>query len=180
MDWTAASVIVSAIGIIVTIVIASRSANNELRHNRFLQERDIAIRLLHENEFDPEWLAAKRALFEKLIFEIEFDWKTFSSRKFSPKDELGPEEKVFGHQVTMVLNHLEFICVAILTGAALTEARTCSGLPDQRKCLVISGKGAGLQGNMFLGHNRVCPGTRVPTGVIPKPAGGQGETAPAG
>ena len=129
MDWTAASVIVSAIGIIVTIVIASRSANNELRHNRFLQERDIAIRLLHENEFDPEWLAAKRALFEKLIFEIEFDWKTFSSRKFSPKDELGPEEKVFGHQVTMVLNHLEFICVAILTGAALTEARTCSGLP---------------------------------------------------
>ena len=62
MDWTAASVIVSAIGIIVTIVIASRSANKELRHNRFLQERDIAIRLLHENEFDPEWLAAKRAI----------------------------------------------------------------------------------------------------------------------
>ena len=121
MDWTAASVIVSAIGIIVTIVIASRSANNELRHNRFLQERDIAIRLLHENEFDPEWLAAKRALFEKLIFEIEFDWKTFSSRKFSPKDEFGPEEKVFGYQVTMVLNHLEFICVAILTGAANEE-----------------------------------------------------------
>ena len=62
MDWTAASVIVSAIGIIVTIVIASRSANKELRHNRFLQERDIAIRLLHENEFDPEWLTAKRAI----------------------------------------------------------------------------------------------------------------------
>ena len=121
MDWTAASVIVSAIGIIVTIVIASRSANKELRHNRFLQERDIAIRLLHENEFDSEWLAAKRALFEKLIFEMEFDWKTFSSRKFSPKDELGPKEKVFGHQVTMVLNHLEFICVAILTGAANEE-----------------------------------------------------------
>ena len=50
-----------------------------------------------------DWTAAKRALFEKLIFEIEFDWKTFSSRKFSPKDELGPEEKVFGHQVTMCL-----------------------------------------------------------------------------
>ena len=121
MDWTAASVIVSATGIIITIIIASRSANIELRHNRFLQERDIAIRLLHENEFNPEWLAAKRALFEKLIFETEFEWKTFSSRKFSPKDELGPEEKVFGHQVTMVLNHLEFICVAILTGAANEE-----------------------------------------------------------
>ena len=118
MDWTAASVIISAIGIIATIVIAANSANNELRHNRFLQERDIAIRLLHENEFDPEWLAAKRVFFEKLIFETGFDWKSFSSRKFSPKDELAPEEKVFGHQVTMVLNHLEFISVAVLTGAA--------------------------------------------------------------
>lgn len=62
MDWTAASVIISAIGIIVTIVIAAKSANNELRYNRFLQERDIAIRLLHENEFDPEWLAAQRVM----------------------------------------------------------------------------------------------------------------------
>ena len=91
MDWTAASVIISAIGIIATIVIAAKSANNELRHNRFLQERDIAIRLLHENEFDPEWLAAQRVFFEKLVFETEFDWKSFSSRKFSPKDELMPE-----------------------------------------------------------------------------------------
>ena len=121
MDWTIASVIVSAIGIIVTIVIASRSANKELRHNRYLQERDIAIRLLHENAFEPEWLAAQRAFFENLIFETKFDWKTFSSRKFSPKDELDPEEKVFGHQVTMVLNRLEFISVAILTGAANEE-----------------------------------------------------------
>ena len=118
MDWTAASVIVSAIGVVVAIAVASRSANKELRHNRFLQERDIAIRLLHENEFETEWLAAKRALFEKLIFETEFDWKKFSRRKFSPKDELGPEEKIFGYQVTMVLNHLEFICVAVLTGVA--------------------------------------------------------------
>ena len=162
MDWTAASVIVSAIGIIVTIVIASRSANKELRHNRFLQERDIAIRLLHENEFDPEWLAAKRALFEKQIFEIEFDWKTFSSRKFSPKDELGPEEKVFGHQVTMVLNHLEFICVAILTGAALTEARTCSGLPHQGESLLVRRWSAGADGYMLLGDDRVGTGARVP------------------
>ena len=121
MDWIAASVIVSAIGVIVTIVITSRATNKELRHNRFLQERDIAIRLLHENEFEPEWITAKHALFEKLIFETEFDWKTFSSRKFSPKNELGSEEKRFGHQVTMVLNHLEFICVAILTGAANEE-----------------------------------------------------------
>ena len=102
MDWIAASVIVSAIGIIVTIVITSRATNKELRHNRSLQERDIAIRLLHENEFEPEWITAKHALFEKLIFETEFDWKTFSSRKFSPKNELGSEEKRFGHQVTMV------------------------------------------------------------------------------
>ena len=121
MDWTAASVIISAIGIIVTIVIAAKSANNELRHNRFLQERDIAIRLLHENEFDPEWLAAQRVFFEKLVFETEFDWKSFSSRKFSPKDELTPEEKAFGRQITMVLNHLELISVAILTGAANEE-----------------------------------------------------------
>ena len=121
MDWIAASVIVSTIGIIVTIVIASRATNKELRHNRFLQERDIAIRLLHENEFESEWIAAKHALFEKLIFETEFDWKNFSSRKFSPKNELDSEEKIFGHQVTMVLNHLEFISVAILTGAANEE-----------------------------------------------------------
>ena len=77
MDWTAASVIISAIGIIATIVIAANSANNELRHNRFLQERDIAIRLLHENEFDPEWLAAKRVFFEKLIFETGLIGKVF-------------------------------------------------------------------------------------------------------
>ena len=96
MDWTIFSVILSAIGIIVAIVLASKSTNKELRHNRFLQERDIAIRLLHENEFDPEWLDAKSAFFEKLIFETEFDWKTFSSRKFSPKDELDNTEKNSG------------------------------------------------------------------------------------
>ena len=118
MDWTAASVFVSAIGIIAAIVVASKTANKELRHNRFLQERDIAIKLLYENEFEPEWLDAKRSFFEKLIFETEFDWKTFSRRKFSPKDELSQEEKIFGRQVTMVLNHLELISVAILTGAA--------------------------------------------------------------
>ena len=101
MDWTTVSVIVSAIGIIVTIVVTSRSANKELRHNRFLQERDIAIRLLHENEFEPEWLTAKRTFLEKLLFELDFDWKSFSSRKFSPKNDLDDEEKVFGHRVTI-------------------------------------------------------------------------------
>ena len=121
MDWIAVSVIVSTIGIIVTIVIAIRSTNKELRHNRFLQERDISIRLLHENEFESEWLTAKRAFFEKLIFETNFDWKNFSGRKFSPKNELNAEKKVFGHQVTLVLNHLEFICVAILTDVANEE-----------------------------------------------------------
>ena len=50
MDWIAASVIVSAIGVIVTIAITSRATNKELRHDRFLQERDIAIRLLYEEE----------------------------------------------------------------------------------------------------------------------------------
>ena len=90
MDWISTSVIVSAIGIIATVVIASRSTNKELRHNRFLQERDIAIRLLHENEFDPEWLAAKRVLFEKLIFETEFDWKIFSLHYITP-DVIMPE-----------------------------------------------------------------------------------------
>ena len=53
-------------------------------------------------------------------------------------------------------------------------------LPDQRKRLVISGRAAGFQGNVLLGDNRVRAGTRVPAGVIPKPARGQGETAPAG
>ena len=62
MGWTAASVIISAIGIIATIVIAAKSANNELRHNRFLQEWDIAISLLHGNEFNPEGLAAQRVM----------------------------------------------------------------------------------------------------------------------
>ena len=118
MDWTAASVLVSAFSVVVTIVIALRSVNKELRHNRFLQERDIAIRLLHENEFEPEWLAAQRAFFSKLLYAPTFDWQAFSINKFSPADKLSPEEKQFGYQATMVLNRMELISVAILTGVA--------------------------------------------------------------
>ena len=46
-------------------------------------------------------------------------------------------------------------------------------LPDQRKRLVISGKGAGFQGNVLLGNNRVRSRARIPAGIIPKTAGGQ-------
>ena len=65
MDWIAASVIVSAIGIIVTIVITSRATNKELRHNRFLQDRDSAIRLLHEEERPKIYVTYRGARYVK-------------------------------------------------------------------------------------------------------------------
>ena len=65
MDWIAASVIVSTIGIIVTIVITSRATNKELCHNRFLQDRDSAIRLLHEEERPKIYVTYRGARYVK-------------------------------------------------------------------------------------------------------------------
>ena len=65
MDWIAANVIVSAIGIIATIVITSRATNKELRHNRFLQERDITISLLHEEERPKIYVTYRGARYVK-------------------------------------------------------------------------------------------------------------------
>ena len=64
MDWIAVSVIVSTIGIIVTIVITSRVTNKELHHNRFLQDRHGVIRL-HEEERPKIYVTYRGARYVK-------------------------------------------------------------------------------------------------------------------
>ena len=65
MDWIAASVIVSAISVIATIAITSRATNKELRHDRFLQERNIAIGLLYEEERPKIYVTYRGARYVK-------------------------------------------------------------------------------------------------------------------
>ena len=115
MGW---ETVISAIGVIASILYAIKIATGEISHNRFLQKRDIAFRLLHETAYESEWLEAGRALFVKIHYKPDFNWREFSEQRFDCYEKLTNQQKEFAHQISLVLNQYELIAVAIFSDIA--------------------------------------------------------------
>ena len=151
MGW---ETVIPAAGVILTILYALKIAKEELRNNRFLQRRDIAFRLLHESAFESEWLAAGRALFLKIHYSPDFNWKVFSEQRFDNYEALKPDQKKFAHQVSLVLNHYELIAVAVFSDIADEKI-----IKDQMKGQIILNfnetKEYTLAARKFLDNGRI-------------------------
>lgn len=86
--------------------------------NRILQRKQIAIKFIHDHNFDPQWTEATRAIFNKFIDEPSFNWDSLVEKRYGKNQALNEEEKTLFRDLMCVLNYLEIAAVAVLNGAA--------------------------------------------------------------
>jgi len=85
---------------------------------RQLQQKRVAIDLVHSNRFQDEWFKSVRGLFAKFYDSPNYDWTDLAKRRFDRQAVLSDNEvKLFVFAMN-VLNTLEFIAVAVLSGTA--------------------------------------------------------------
>lgn len=114
MDLAIANFLIVTIG----IGLATCGWVHSNNRNRILQRKQIAIKFIHDHNFDPQWTKASKALFNKFISEPNFRWDSLAEKRFAKNQTLSEEEEMLFGSVTCVLNYLEIAAVAVLNGAA--------------------------------------------------------------
>lgn len=114
MDLAIANFLIVTIG----IGLATCGWVHSNNRNRILQRKQIAIKFIHDHNFDPHWTEATKALFNKFIDEPSFRWDSLVEKRYGRHQTLSDEEKTLFRHLMCVLNYLEIAAVAVLNGAA--------------------------------------------------------------
>lgn len=103
-------------GLVVGLTITVAGWAYSTHRQRVLLRRQQAVDLLSKNRFQPELVAAERAVWGKIVTEPQFDWaKLMADRNAGGLDD---DDMQFYQQTLTVLNHLEFLAIAVLNKAA--------------------------------------------------------------
>lgn len=103
---------------IITILASAWGVIYQVKKNRLLHEKEIAINLMHQNRFSDRWIDACNTVFSIIVNKPDYNWKVFAERKFNPNITLSEEEQKMGDAVRDILNFCESIAIAVLSGTA--------------------------------------------------------------
>ncbi|MGI0016524.1 MAG: DUF4760 domain-containing protein [Nitrososphaera sp.] len=106
---------------IIAILASAWGISYQVKKNRSLHAKEIAINLMHQNRFSDRWIDACNTVFSKFLSQPGYDWRGFAQRKYNPNIELSEEEQKLADAVRDILNFCESIAIAVLSGTANEE-----------------------------------------------------------
>lgn len=103
-------------GLVVGLGITVAGWAYSTHRQRVLLRRQMAVDLLSKNRFQSELIVAERAVWGKIVTDPHFDWRKLMADRNALR--LGEDDQHFYQQTLTVLNHLEFLAIAVLNKAA--------------------------------------------------------------
>ena len=111
------SLSIVAVGWAVTVALAVGGWVFNAYKSRQLQRKQIAISLLQDNRFAPDFVAAMRDVFYILNHDSSYNWKELATGYFGYGQLEDAQQKTMD-SLKLVLNYFELVAVAVKNNAA--------------------------------------------------------------
>lgn len=110
---TSGGFFITVVGWFINSYWTRKSQEKQALKERKLQQKQLAIQILHENRFEEQWVIARRKVYTIFRNEPNFDWGKLLTRYLDKSDRLNEDEDEKLQALFEVANYFEFASIAI-------------------------------------------------------------------